>query len=346
MSTDWTQGLNLATQYGIVVSLMGILLAMSPTFLGLLRQTPLNRIFTFEKRIHAHKFMSYLLFVWTMTHSSLHYWTGVKYADSIQATHLFIFWQDRLGITGQLMWIFFLFIGLAALPVVRRLYYEVFYYIHHLYLVNIVLLYLHSENGLALRYVTGPLAIFAADYLYRAVRSYPLTSSRRARIRYIRFHPNDVVEVGFDRQELLQHTRIGQYVKICVPELGIFQWHPFTITATPEETKIMADGRPRRIWKIHFKVSGDWTYKLSQRLYKVTAGSEAYTNNFDQEARIGRVVNDMGAPEIVPLQCIKDESEEAYIMAIAGRLDSGDSAVVVGPDLTHDEHVGSEDIDG
>ncbi|KAJ2626941.1 hypothetical protein GGF44_004877, partial [Coemansia sp. RSA 1694] len=55
---DWTEGLNLATQYGILSSVMGILLAMSPTFLGLLRQTPLNRVLTFEKRTHAHKFMS------------------------------------------------------------------------------------------------------------------------------------------------------------------------------------------------------------------------------------------------------------------------------------------------
>ncbi|KAJ2352106.1 hypothetical protein GGF43_003840, partial [Coemansia sp. RSA 2618] len=152
---------------------------------------------------------------------------------------------------------------------------------------------------------------------------------RRARIRYIKFHPGDVVEVGFDRRELLQHTRIGQYVKLCVPELGIFQWHPFTITATPGETKVMADGKAHDIWKIHFKVTGNWTYQLSQRLYKVTAGSDAYTNNFNQEARIGRVINDVIAPEVVPLQCRDSECDADYIMALADHLDAGDSAVAV-----------------
>ncbi|KAJ2161367.1 hypothetical protein GGF46_001545 [Coemansia sp. RSA 552] len=328
---DWTDGLNLATQYGILISVMGILIAMSPTFIAMLRFTPLNSICTFEKRTHAHKFMSYVLFAWTIAHSALHYWTGVRYADSIRLAHLAVFWQDRLGVTGQLMWIFFMLMGLAALPVVRRLYYEAFYYIHHLYIVNIVLLYVHSENGLAIRYVTGPLVIFTVDYLYRSVRSYPIASSRRARIRYIKFHPGDVVEVGFDRRELLQHTCIGQYVKLCVPELGIFQWHPFTITATPGETRVMADGKPRGIWKIHFKVSGDWTYRFSQRLYKVTDGGDAYTNNFDQEARIGRIVNDIVAPEVIPLQCHHDGDEEQYVMALADHLDSGDSAVAVGP---------------
>ncbi|KAJ2470844.1 hypothetical protein GGI02_002663, partial [Coemansia sp. RSA 2322] len=329
---DWTEGLNLATQYGILSSVMGILLAMSPTFLGLLRRTPLNRVFTFEKRTHAHKFMSYILFVWTIAHSSLHYWTGVGYADSIHVTRTFIFWEDRLGVTGQLMWMFFMFIGLAALPVVRRLYYEVFYYIHHLYLVNIALLYLHSENGKAIRYITGPLAIFVLDYLYRSLRSYPLIWSRRARIRYIKFHPGDVVEVGFDRRELLQHTRVGQYVKICVPELGIFQWHPFTLTATPRESRVMADGKSHSIWRIHFKVAGNWTHKLSQRLHKVAAGGDSYNNNFDQEARIGRVVNDVIVPEVLPIRCREEECEEDYIMAIASRIDSGDSAISVNAD--------------
>ncbi|KAI8324087.1 hypothetical protein GQ54DRAFT_309525 [Martensiomyces pterosporus] len=328
-SHDLTEGLNQATQYGILASVMGILLAMSPTFIGLLRRTPLNSIFTFEKRVHAHKFMSYILFAWTIAHSSLHYWSGVGYADSIHATHLFIFWEDRLGITGQLMWMFFMVLGIAALPVVRRLYYEVFYYIHHLYLVNIVLLYLHSENGKATRYITGPLAIFVADYLYRAARSYPLIWSRRARIRYIRLHPCDVVEIGFDRKELLQHTRVGQYIKICVPELGIFQWHPFTLTATPDECKVLADGKPHGIWRIHFKVAGDWTLRFSQRLHKVTAGGAIYNNVYDQEARIGRVVNDVVMPEIMPIQCKQDECDEEYILSLASRIDSAGSAGAV-----------------
>ncbi|KAJ2547683.1 hypothetical protein EV175_005122, partial [Coemansia sp. RSA 1933] len=324
---DWKEGLNFASQYGILASVMGILLAMSPTFIGLLRLTPLNQIATFEKRIHAHKFMSYILFVWTIAHSSLHYWTGVEYADSIKETHLFIFWQDRLGITGQLMWMVLLSIGLAALPPVRRICYEAFYYIHHLYIVNILLLYLHSENGKAVRYITGPLVIFGLDYLYRCIRSYPLLQSQRARIRFIKFHPSDVIEIGFDRRELLQPTKIGQYVKICVPELGIFQWHPFTLTATPAEAKVMADGRSHGIWRIHFRVTGNWTRKFSQRLQKVAAGGDAYANNFNQEARIGRVINDMIVPDVVAMPPAEFTNSSLFAIAVASKLDPTDSGV-------------------
>ncbi|KAJ2555252.1 hypothetical protein GGH95_005459, partial [Coemansia sp. RSA 1836] len=116
---------------------------------------------------------------------------------------------------------------------------------------------------------------------------------------------------------------------LCVPELGIFQWHPFTLTATPSESRIMADGKSHGIWRIHFKVAGNWTHKLSQRLHKVAAGGDSYNNNFDQEARIGRVVNDVIVPEVMPISCAEAECEEDYIMALASRLDSGDSAISV-----------------
>ncbi|ORX72163.1 hypothetical protein DL89DRAFT_291387 [Linderina pennispora] len=339
---DLPEGLNQATQYGILTSVMAILVAMSPTFIGLLRRTPLDNVFTFEKRVHAHKFISYILFLWTIAHVSLHYYTGVGYAEEIHAARWFVFWGDRLGITGQLMWMFYLFLGIAALPPVRRAYYEAFYYLHHLFFVNIVMLYLHSENGKAEKYVTGPLVIFLADYLYRALRSYPVIWSRRARIRYVRLHQSDVVEIGFDRKELWQHTRTGQYVKICVPELGIFQWHPFTLTATPSECKVLADGKSHELWRIHFKVVGNWTKQFAQRLQKVTAGGDIYNNAYDQEARIGRVVNDVVVPEVMPIDC--DEEDAEYIMAIANRIDSGDSGVAVAANASDARMLGGEQV--
>ncbi|KAJ1953346.1 hypothetical protein EC988_003048 [Linderina pennispora] len=339
---DLPEGLNQATQYGILTSVMAILVAMSPTFIGLLRRTPLDNVFTFEKRVHAHKFISYILFLWTIAHVSLHYYTGIGYAEEIHAARWFVFWGDRLGITGQLMWMFYLFLGIAALPPVRRAYYEAFYYLHHLFFVNIVMLYLHSENGKAEKYVTGPLVIFLADYLYRALRSYPVIWSRRARIRYVRLHQSDVVEIGFDRKELWQHTRTGQYVKICVPELGIFQWHPFTLTATPSECKVLADGKSHELWRIHFKVVGNWTKQFAQRLQKVTAGGDIYNNAYDQEARIGRVVNDVVVPEVMPIDC--DEEDAEYIMAIANRIDSGDSGVAVAANASDARMLGGEQV--
>ncbi|KAJ2908218.1 hypothetical protein GGI21_003107, partial [Coemansia aciculifera] len=106
-------------------------------------------------------------------------------------------------------------------------------------------------------------------------------------------------------------------------------WHPFTLTATPSESRVMADGKSHGIWRIHFKVAGNWTHKFSQRLHKVAAGGDSYNNNFDQEARIGRVVNDVIVPEVLPIRCTETECEEDYIMALASRLDSGDSAISV-----------------
>jgi NADPH oxidase len=46
----------------------------------------------------------------------------------------------------------------------------------------------------------------------------------------------------------------GMYLFLNVPELSRFQWHPFTITSTPEEPFI----------SIHIRLMGDWTKQLAE----------------------------------------------------------------------------------
>lgn len=48
----------------------------------------------------------------------------------------------------------------------------------------------------------------------------------------------------------------GQYVFICLPELAIYQWHPFTLTSAPEEDFL----------SVHVRCVGDWTMSLAERL--------------------------------------------------------------------------------
>lgn len=51
----------------------------------------------------------------------------------------------------------------------------------------------------------------------------------------------------------------GQYVWICVPELTMFQWHPFSISSSPGDRDIT----------LHIRVLGGWT----KGLYKLVAGT-------------------------------------------------------------------------
>lgn len=48
----------------------------------------------------------------------------------------------------------------------------------------------------------------------------------------------------------------GQFVSICVPELALYQWHPYTLTNAPEEDCL----------SVHVRVCGDWTSDLAECL--------------------------------------------------------------------------------
>jgi predicted ferric reductase len=45
----------------------------------------------------------------------------------------------------------------------------------------------------------------------------------------------------------------GQYAFLCVPEIGILEWHPFTISSAPHEDMVT----------FHIRSLGDWTSKLA-----------------------------------------------------------------------------------
>ena len=62
--------------------------------------------------------------------------------------------------------------------------------------------------------------------------------------------PGNIVRITFDRKDF--HYRSGQYVFLCVPQLSIFEWHPFSISSAPMEVNV----------SIHIRTLGNWTKKL------------------------------------------------------------------------------------
>ena len=51
-------------------------------------------------------------------------------------------------------------------------------------------------------------------------------------------------------------TRAGQYIFLSCPEISYFQWHPFTLTSSPEEDYL----------SVHIRVVGDFTIALAKTL--------------------------------------------------------------------------------
>eukprot|EP00662_Eupelagonemidae_sp_cell21_P008015 gene8015-17145_t len=63
--------------------------------------------------------------------------------------------------------------------------------------------------------------------------------------------PSDVVRVLIPKGEGFEYKG-GQYVFIAVPELSMFEWHPFSLSSAPHQGDI----------SLHVRVLGGWTRRL------------------------------------------------------------------------------------
>ncbi|KAJ8548557.1 hypothetical protein ON010_g11116 [Phytophthora cinnamomi] len=69
---------------------------------------------------------------------------------------------------------------------------------------------------------------------------------------------DDMLRIQFRREradtdEIFEY-KAGQYVFVCVPEISMLEWHPFSISSSPTEVTVT----------LHIKVVGDWTHQLRQ----------------------------------------------------------------------------------
>ncbi|ORX74596.1 hypothetical protein DL89DRAFT_300838 [Linderina pennispora] len=249
----------LSSKNCILFDMASILVFMSPTFMLLLQRTFLPRFVKLEKNIHAHKVASYTLLFWSALH------VGIYYDRYIDASHPKIKDGKLVPGTPLVKNLFKLFIG--DVEIVRRRQFELFYYVHHLFVVIIVFTFLHRDNQLAYKYLGGPLALYVLDRLYRSLRSIVGKSPIRAVVQ----HPSGVVEIQMDKK--IVGVRPGQYVKVYCPSVSMLQWHPLTISSAPEE----------ELLTVHFRLEGTWTRNLAKRL-----GCD-----FDKDARGSSVQNVM-----------------------------------------------------
>ncbi|KAJ1735262.1 hypothetical protein LPJ61_000636 [Coemansia biformis] len=222
-----------------------ILVFMSPMFLMAVRRA-LPRFIVIEKGRHAHKVAAYTLTFWSIVHIGANY---SKYASRARPLVESLFYT-RTGATGHALAFSLFLIIITAIPPVRRRLFEVFYCAHHLFVPFVVVLFFHHRNLLTYKYLSGPLAIYTVDRIYRTLRSALAKSPIRAVVQ----HPSGVVELQLDKRIVGHH--VGQYVKVCCPSVSPLQWHALTISSAPEEDLLT----------VHFRVCGGWTRSFAERL--------------------------------------------------------------------------------
>jgi len=231
---------------------------------------------TWESFIWAHKALGYTMLIATVAH--IGFWWK-QYANwNIFPKEIFQlppqnpegmdnFTVPLIFITTMIL---FLAMGVFALEPVRRRFFELFYYTH-LFAAWTTLPATLWHAAAGWEYMLPGLTIWLIDRILRASRSNArvriLSAKTTAQADNDQFNRNCeparslelkfVVDAG-----ALQAARPGQYVFVNVPELSIFEWHPFTISHCPGVEPGRDNGGNYLSLHIKSMGSGTWTDRL------------------------------------------------------------------------------------
>ncbi|XP_059012552.1 NADPH oxidase 1 [Mustela lutreola] len=191
------------------------------------------------------------------------------------------------GLTGLIITVALVLMVTSAMEFIRRSYFEVFWYTHHIFIIYIIGLGIHGIGGLVRSQTEESLNeshphrcaesfkhwddqeshckhpqfeglpaeswkwILAPGVLYifeRILRFY--RSQQKVVITKVVMHPSKVLELQMNKRGF--SMEVGQYIFVNCPSISYLEWHPFTLTSAPEED----------FFSIHIRAAGDWTENL------------------------------------------------------------------------------------
>ncbi|EMC91977.1 hypothetical protein BAUCODRAFT_117170 [Baudoinia panamericana UAMH 10762] len=146
-------------------------------------------------------------------------------------------------------------ITLLSMPVIRKRMYEIFQMGHLLMFPMIGLLCAHGTAALLQAPMLGywlafPTLLVLGERLHRLIRGFMRVP---ARVRMLDDH-TVLVTCRHPRGRDWRYSA-GQYILLQVPQVSVFQWHPFTISSCQGDEL-----------QVHIKLDGDWTNALSDVL--------------------------------------------------------------------------------
>ena len=203
--------------------------------------------------IKYHRWLGYATFAALLGHCMPYYisWTsqGTFMANAFPkgatADEQRAGWENLFG---QIAFLSILIMVLTSINHIRRNYYNVFYYAHHLYIVVIPMACMHYSKFV--------LWLYPTICLYLIHRILAFSQSRRA-CEVVDFKPlaGGVVRLCFRRSfKIGGQFETGQFCYLRVPSISIAQWHAFSISSYPEESSDK--------FTVHVKGLGDWTHSL------------------------------------------------------------------------------------
>uniref|UniRef100_A0A3B3ZUA4 FAD-binding FR-type domain-containing protein n=1 Tax=Periophthalmus magnuspinnatus TaxID=409849 RepID=A0A3B3ZUA4_9GOBI len=206
------------------------------------------------------------------------------YLNPIRIPTYFVF-TSIAGLTGVIITLSLILIITSSMEVIRRNYFEVFWYTHHLFIIFFAGLVIHGAGRIVRHqeetdpphnftyckdhmynwgeipecpmpkfeggfpktwmWVIGPMFLYLCERILRFIRYTQPVTYRKIVMRPSKVLELQLVKNGFKMD-------VGQYVFINCPSISQLEWHPFTMTSAPEED----------FFSVHIRSAGDWTNKL------------------------------------------------------------------------------------
>lgn len=158
--------------------------------------------------------------------------------------------SKRLDLSGIILVALMFIITISSFYKIRRQCFEFFYRFHWvIFLIIIPIAFIH---GAAVAMIGA--GLWLIDFLLRAY-IVQKNKNRALMAELTQIEPG-LIKVCFPNNNF--QYKAGQYIFICVPELSVWEWHPFSLSSSPNEKAV----------SVHVRVLGDWT----KRLYDMSAG--------------------------------------------------------------------------
>lgn len=202
-------------------------------------------------------------------------------------TVLYVTFTTIAGLSGVIITIALILMVTSSMEFIRRNYFELFWYTHHLFVIYIIGLGIHGMGGIVRGQTEKSMKenhpckcaqsfekwddhnadckkpefeghppeswkwILAPVVLFifeRFLRFY--RSQQKVVITKVVMHPSKVLELQMKKRGF--SMEVGQYIFVNCPSISLLEWHPFTLTSAPEED----------FFSIHIRAAGDWTENL------------------------------------------------------------------------------------
>ncbi|KAG5851845.1 NADPH oxidase 1 [Anguilla anguilla] len=216
---------------------------------------------------------------------------------SINTTPTHVVFTTIAGVTGVIITLALILIITSSMEVIRRSYFEVFWYTHHLFIIFFAGLVIHGAGRIVRSqtvtdpphnysfckdrvedwgkikecpipqfaggfpqtwmWVIGPMILYLCERILRFIRYTQTVRYRKIVIRPSKVLELQLVKAGFKME-------VGQYVFLNCPSISQLEWHPFTMTSAPEED----------FFSVHIRSVGDWTQQLISMVEQLPEGAQ------------------------------------------------------------------------